>query len=94
MHVWSQATAAALAAIAFVAALMPDPSATELPVRRLIRFPGVWAGLAILAYVTVQALNPSWRYQSSESLWWLEPLDHVAWIPAPRPHNQIKHYAL
>lgn len=82
MHLWSQVTGAALALATLVVALMPDTTATESPLRRLVRFPGFWAGLAVLGYVGAQALNPAWRYQSNGSFWWLEPVDSVAWLPA------------
>jgi len=82
MHVWSQITGAALALAAFLAALLPEAGASEPPWPRLVRFPGFWAGLAVFAYVCVQALNPAWVYRASESLWWLEPVDYIAWLPA------------
>jgi O-antigen ligase len=82
MHLWSQVTGAVLALVALLAALMPEPGATEPPWRRLVRFPGFWAGLAALSYVCIQALNPAWVYRANESLWWLEPIDYVTWLPA------------
>lgn len=82
MHVWSQITGAALALATLLVALMPESDAAEASWRRLVRFPGFWAGLAVFAFVCVQALNPAWGYRASESMWWLESLEHVAWLPA------------
>ncbi|HUG12072.1 MAG TPA: hypothetical protein VMM36_13720, partial [Opitutaceae bacterium] len=82
MHVWSQMTGAVLAIVALFVALLPESDSAESPWRRLLRFPGFWAGIAVLGYVCIQALNPAWVYRASESLWWLEPIDHVTWLPA------------
>jgi hypothetical protein len=118
MHVWSQLTSLALAALGFVAALWARPddgrrttdvglqsSDREIPpsavgrlpsearppssalsrqtsvVRRLLKFPPFWIGLALLVYVAVQALNPAWRYVTNGSYWWLVPAPNISWLP-------------
>jgi len=93
MHEWSQLTSLALAAAGFVLAVLPrrDAGGWAGPMRagggappaaRLVRLPAFWAGLAMLAYVAVQGLNPAWRFASNEDSWWLEPAAHVAWLPS------------
>jgi O-antigen ligase len=51
------------------------------PVSRLLRFPPFWLGLALLAYIAVQALNPSWRYTIQGTRWWLIRLPDISWLP-------------
>jgi len=48
---------------------------------KLVRFPVFWLGLALMAYITVQALNPSWVYAVNGSSWWLVPIDYTTWLP-------------
>jgi O-antigen ligase len=48
---------------------------------RLWRFPIFWIGLALLSYVTIQALNPSWRYMQNEEMWWLVRVPDIPWLP-------------
>jgi O-antigen ligase len=50
--------------------------------RRLTSFPVFWAGLALLAYVTVQAMNPSFTYRLEGTAWWLVPRDHLSGFPS------------
>jgi len=82
---------AAVAVAALAVALVPRRSAARpvdeyssglSPFGRLLRFPVFWAGLAGLAYVGVQALNPAFEYHLDETTWWLSPIDHVRWLPA------------
>ncbi len=92
MHVWSQVLSFLLAGTCFAIALVPRTHIGEysrdgrsyryLPVRRLLKFPGFWLGLILLAYVFVQAVNPAWRYMREGDAWWMERIDHVAWLPA------------
>jgi O-antigen ligase len=58
-----------------------DPG-TLRPLGRLLRFPVFWAGLFLLGYVAVQALNPSWRYASDGRSWWIVPATHIGWLPS------------
>lgn len=81
----------ALAIAGFVLAAWPhavrensnhEPRTRYWPAVRLLRSPVFWAGLVFLGYITIQGLNPAWRFQSNEDTWWLEPLDQVAWLPS------------
>lgn len=90
MHVWSQCIALTLAVIAFGLALRPR----ELPVEnrgdevrvlhpwhRLKCFPLFWIGLGLLAFILVQAVNPSWVYVTDGKSWWMQKRSFVAWLP-------------
>ena len=55
------------------------PPATAL--RRLLKFPPFWLGLALLGYIAIQALNPSWRYTTDGKFWWLVPVPNISWLP-------------
>lgn len=48
---------------------------------RLLRFPPFWLGLALLGYIAVQAFNPSWRYVTNGTHWWLVKLPDIEWLP-------------
>ena len=48
---------------------------------RLAKFPICWLGLALLAYVTAQALNPAWAYVQEGKGWWMQSIAHRAWLP-------------
>lgn len=48
---------------------------------RLLRFPIFWIGLALLAYIVVQALNPSWVWERNERTWWLRRVNDIPWLP-------------
>jgi O-antigen ligase len=48
---------------------------------KLVRFPVFWIGLALLGYVTVQALNPAWIFADSGRAWWIVPIEHITWLP-------------
>lgn len=88
VHAWSQTVSLGLALAGFAVALLPrSASRTEragpyCPAQRLLRFPVFWAGLILLAYIAVQALNPSWRFVRNATSWWLVPIAHVPWLPA------------
>jgi len=81
MHAPSQVGALMLAAAGMVAALWPQPGpiAEARAWEHLFRFPIFWGGLALLAYVIIQATNPAWRFVTDAHSWWLVPL-------IPRPH--------
>lgn len=91
VHVKSQWVSFALAVAGFVASLIPrtyDRSVTGedtvrvYPIRRLLRFPAFWLGLAFLGYIVVQALNPGWTYQTEGQVWWMQRLKNIPWLPA------------
>lgn len=86
---WSQWVSLALATASLVVALLPRSSSHEgvlgdiaSPWRRLRRFPLFWAGLLLLGYVVVQALNPAFRYYDDAQGWWLRRLEHLTWLPS------------
>ncbi len=56
-------------------------SSFRSPIARLLRFPPFWLGLALLLYILAQALNPSWRYTTNGSYWWLVPVPNLSWLP-------------
>jgi len=90
VHLWSQLVSLALSTTGLVVALRPRPPGEDpasaasrtRPGARLLRFPLFWTGLALLAYIAVQGLNPAWRYASNASMWWLEPAAPVRWLPS------------
>ena len=93
MHLWSQCTSLALALVGFVVAAVPriytetgDSGETVRvqvrPLQRLWRFPIFWIGLAVLAYIAIQGANPAGRYKANATYWWIEAIDHVAWLPS------------
>jgi hypothetical protein len=83
-----QVSCAGASAGALAVALIPRRSsrtkgACKVPMwPRLSHFPVFWAGLALLAYVAVQALNPAYAYRLQGAAWWLEARAHVRWLPA------------
>lgn len=90
MHAWSQVTSLVLAFVGFVVAALPrnytaehtDGPAFRLhPWSRLLRFPVFWLGLALLAYIAAQGLNPSWIWERNATQWWLRRVNDIAWLP-------------
>lgn len=91
MHVWSQCVAIGLAAAAFGIAIINRRYRGELAPQgdfklimwpKLVRFPIFWLGLLFLGYILTQALNPAWVYVRQSGYWWLEPVEHIGWLPA------------
>lgn len=86
MHVWAQGISLALAGAALLPALfprrIPDTLDISSPVRVLLRLPLFWMGLALLGYVAIQALNPSWVWRQDDKAWWLERRAAIAWLPS------------
>ena len=90
VKMWSQFVTLGLSLIAFGIALVPRQY-TEAYARegefklvmwpKLMRFPIFWLGLALLLYMTMQGLNPSWAYHMRDTTWWMEPVDHLKWLP-------------
>jgi O-antigen ligase len=91
MHAWSQAICLALSATGFTIAVWPrryegelneqNRSFRLLPWRKLRRFPIFWLGLALIALIACEALNPSWTYVRTAKLWWLTRTQSVLWLP-------------
>lgn len=91
MRPWSQFISLALAVVGFTLALCPRSYTEEhtganrfrlIPWPKLIKFPLFWIGLALLAYVTLQALNPAWEYATNGRTRWMNRIDHIAWLPS------------
>ena len=92
MHVWSQLVSLVLGAIGLGVALRPRVYSEGLaegptPYRltmwpRLVRFPGFWIGLLLLAYILVQAYNPTWEFVQNAQFWWLVRRGDISWLPA------------
>ena len=90
MALWSQWVSLGFAAIGFAVALLPRSYAEEhtgsntfrlVMWPRLAKFPVFWLGLALLAYVAMQALNPAWTYVQEGKGWWMQSLAPHAWLP-------------
>lgn len=91
MHAWSQAVSLLIAVMGFVTALWPRNYTREQADGgrpygltmwpRLARFPIFWIGLLLLAYVVLQAVNPSWHYVRSQTMWWLVRSRDIPWLP-------------
>lgn len=90
MHVWSQMTSLGLSSVGLLLALVPRNYTSDLsggpafrlnPWARLRRFPIFWIGLALLCYIALQAANPSWVWERSETQWWLRRVNDIAWLP-------------
>lgn len=48
---------------------------------RLLRFPLFWLGLLLLAYIGLQAWNPSWVWTRNATSWWLVRVNDIEWLP-------------
>lgn len=90
VQLWAQLVSALLAVgglgVALLPRTYPDDENGAAPYRlimwpRLVAFPVFWIGLALLAYITAQALNPAWVFRSDASNFWLERIAHRAWLP-------------
>ena len=57
-----------------------DPAKVVL--KRLLRFPVFWLGLALMGYIAVQAWNTSETYVRVANFFFLEPIPYVAWLPS------------
>lgn len=92
MQIWGQLTSLGFAVLAFILALVPRHYTEEhtgaknsfhlFMWPRLRRFPIFWLGLTLLAYVTVQGLNPAWIYVQNYNGWWMQRIDYVGWLPS------------
>ena len=91
VDLWSQVTSLALAGAMLTLALLRrddsvpadgENSPGEGAWARLRTFPVFWAGLGLMGFVVVQALNPAFHYRQEGTIWWLVRGEHVAWLPA------------
>lgn len=48
---------------------------------RLLKFPLFWLGLLLLAYIGLQAWNPSWVWTRNATSWWLVRVNDIEWLP-------------
>lgn len=48
---------------------------------KLARFPIFWLGLALMLFMAVQGLNPSWKYAYANQSWRMVPIPHLSWLP-------------
>jgi Lipid A core - O-antigen ligase and related enzymes len=87
---WAQWTSFALSALAFIVAVLPRTYQEALtagasfrlfPFPKLLRFPFFWLGLIYFAVIAIQMLNPAWTYVTNGRSWWVQSLDHIAWLP-------------
>lgn len=87
---WAQLTALGLSVVALGLAVQRrtycEPYSREgnyllLTLPRLWRFPIFWLGLLFLGYIAIQGFNPSHVRQSDERGWWMQPVEHIAWLP-------------
>lgn len=90
MRPWAQIPSLALAVVSLTFALLPRNYTEEhtgsnrfrlLMWPKLIRFPLFWLGLALLALVIAQALNPAWQYTTDGKVWWMTSLPHQTGQP-------------
>lgn len=91
MRPWGQWSSLGFAIIGFVIALIPrdyheDHTGTSklrlVMWPRLLKFLLFWLGLAMLAYVAIQAYNPAWIYVQNEKVWWIQRVDYITWLPS------------
>ena len=80
-----------LSALGFILAVLPRTDAGGFrnstapppwPALKLLRAPIVWLGLVLLAYITIQGINPAWRFAINADSWWLEEAAHLSWLPS------------
>lgn len=51
--------------------------------RKLLRFPLFWLGLAMIAYVVTQNLNPAYSFQQTDDgQWFMQRESYIEWLPA------------
>jgi O-antigen ligase len=82
MHEWSQFASLACSSASMGVALFSWHTSLEPRTPRLSSQPIFWIGVALLAYVFIQAVNPAWSYKRDGSSWWLVGVKHVVWLPS------------
>ena len=90
MSEWAQWISLGFAVLGFGVSLIPRSYTEEetgsnvfrlVMWPRLAKFPLWWLGLALLALVTIQGLNPAWRFETDGKGWWLRAIPSTAWLP-------------
>jgi hypothetical protein len=91
MYLWTQWVSLGLAALGFAVALLPREYTEDHTGQgsfrlvmwpKLVKFPVFWLGLAFLAYVICQGLNPAWQFvQNERGVWWMQRIAHREWLP-------------
>lgn len=90
MRAWSQWIALGMSVLAFFLSLLPrnyEAEGGQAPFRlytwpKLLRFPIFWLGLVFLGYITTQALNPAWVFNTDGKVWWMRPVPNTEWLPS------------
>lgn len=85
MRPYALVAPAVFALLAFVWALLPRSFFPDFqPIKRLVRFPIFWLGLAFLLWGLVHTLNPSSRAEVDfqRGLWFMHPVEAIAWLPS------------
>lgn len=87
---WGQITSLVFSIVSIAVALFPRNYSEEhtgsnrfrlIMWPKLLKFPIFWLGLALLGYILVQALNPAWRYMTDGTVFWMEQIESVSWLP-------------
>ncbi len=93
VRLWAQYISFGLAVLGFLIALIPRDYTEEQTGQsafrlytwtKLVRFPVFWLGLALLALVTLQGLNPAYRFTDTpdKTGWFMNPIAHLTWLPS------------
>lgn len=90
VDLWAQMVVLGFAALAWVLSLLPrkvsagsgsTAGRTVSMILRLKTFPIFWAGLYVMAYIGIQAMNPRFEYHQEGTQWWLEQISYLRWLP-------------
>lgn len=90
MRMWAQHVSLAFALVGLLLALLPRNYTHEhssggefrlLTWTKLLKFPFFWLGLLFFGYLAAQGLNPAWRFQENEKVWWMVEIDFNHWLP-------------
>lgn len=85
---WAQVTSLLLSVGAFAFLFLPvgfdgwRSASAERSLETLIKFPPFWCGLALMALLALQGLNPRLEVEFDGRMWQLLPVDHVPWLPS------------
>jgi O-antigen ligase len=90
VQLWSLHTLLAGGLLTCLLAIVPLPRSCNgvdgehgnaLNVKRLLKFPVFWLGLAFLLYIGIQGMNPAWQQLRNEDGWWVEEIEAISWLP-------------